>query len=224
MDPVTKERRKRLFKNADVNGNGYLSMAEVDKVILQEIGSADLASAKPVITRAFNAAKALGAGNSPDYVEKSEFRLLLVYLRQYFELYVAYNRLDTSDDRRLSLPEFREGVQLLAQWGIDIPEQDIESEFASIDTNHGGIILFDEFCDWALRKQLDLEDDDDFDDDADVRCVTAASGAGHAPPAARGSATRATAGGGAQQQQQRASWNDRAAARAAASITPHTHC
>ncbi|MGB0514950.1 MAG: phenylalanine--tRNA ligase subunit beta, partial [Wenzhouxiangellaceae bacterium] len=40
-----------------------------------------------------------------DYVEWPEFRLLLVYLRQYFELDVAYNRLDSSDDRRLSLPE-----------------------------------------------------------------------------------------------------------------------
>lgn len=39
-----------------------------------------------------------------------------------------------------------------------------EEEFAKIDTNGGGIILFDEFCDWSIKKKLDLEDDDDFDD------------------------------------------------------------
>ena len=128
MDPATKARRKALFKASDVNGNGFLSQAEVDKAVGEAIGSVDLFSCKPVIGRAFSAAKAVGSGGRPDYVEKSEFRLLLVYLRQYFELYVAYNRLDTSDDRRLSLPEFRAGVAMLAQWGVDIDEADIESE------------------------------------------------------------------------------------------------
>ena len=165
MDPASKERRKKLFKSADVNGNGYLSQAEVDKAVGEAIGSEDLFSAKPVIGRAFAAAKNLGGGNNADYVEKSEFRLLLVYLRQYFELYVAYNRLDSSDDRRLSLPEFRSGVELLSTWGIDIPEGEVEAEFRRIDTNGGGVILFDEFSDWALKKQLDLEDDDDWIDD-----------------------------------------------------------
>ena len=144
MDTATKARRKALFRSVDVNGNGFLSQAEVDKAIMQLMGSEGLFKAKPVISRAFHAAKSCGAGGSPDYVEKSEFRLLLVYLRQYFELYIAYDRLDSSDDRRLSLPEFRSGVQLLARWGIDIAEEDIEREFHTIDTNGGGIILFDE--------------------------------------------------------------------------------
>ncbi len=30
-----------------------------------------------------------------------------------------------------------------------------------IDLNAGGKILFDEFCQWAILKNLDLEDDDD---------------------------------------------------------------
>ncbi len=38
--------------------------------------------------------------------------------------------------------------------------------FNQIDTNHGGIILFDEFSAWAIKKNLDLEDDDDFEDEA----------------------------------------------------------
>lgn len=34
--------------------------------------------------------------------------------------------------------------------------------FKEVDKNEGGFILFDEFADWAIQKNLDLEDDDDF--------------------------------------------------------------
>ena len=35
----------------------------------------------------------------------------------------------------------------------------MEGEFDSIDTNGGGQILFNEFIDWALSRDLDIEDD-----------------------------------------------------------------
>lgn len=38
---------------------------------------------------------------------------------------------------------------------------DAARSFREIDTNRGGIVLFDEFADWALRKGLDLDDDDE---------------------------------------------------------------
>jgi hypothetical protein len=37
----------------------------------------------------------------------------------------------------------------------------MEAEFAAIDKNGGGQILFGEFVDWALAKNLDLDDDID---------------------------------------------------------------
>jgi hypothetical protein len=40
---------------------------------------------------------------------------------------------------------------------------DPEAEFKKIDGNGGGKILFDEFCQYAIQKCLDLEDDDDFE-------------------------------------------------------------
>ena len=39
MDPASKERRKKMFRDADMNGNGYLSQAEVDKAVGSAIGS-----------------------------------------------------------------------------------------------------------------------------------------------------------------------------------------
>ena len=41
------------------------------------------------------------------------------------------------------------------------PIEDVEAEFAKIDKNGGGVILFDEFVAWAITKNLDLEDDDE---------------------------------------------------------------
>ena len=39
--------------------------------------------------------------------------------------------------------------------------EDMESEFDGIDSNEGGMILFQEFCNWAFSKNFDLEDDID---------------------------------------------------------------
>jgi len=124
-------------------------------------------SAKPVIQQAFHAARRSGdpnqSGRSADYVEAKEFRTLLIALRQYYELYAMFNRLDTSDDRRIELAEFKKGLEFLEGWGVKIAAEDVEAQFASIDTNGGGQVLFDEFAPWAIQKSLDLEEDDDFD-------------------------------------------------------------
>ena len=45
----------------------------------------------------------------------------------------------------------------------------MEAEFANIDKNGGGQILLSEFIDWALEKDLDIEDDvepEDWTEDA----------------------------------------------------------
>ena len=39
------------------------------------------------------------------------------------------------------------------------PIENMDDEFDKIDENKGGQILFKEFVDWALAKDLDLEDD-----------------------------------------------------------------
>ena len=60
---------------------------------------------KPVVMRAFQAAKnKLVSKNAhgDDYVSRAEFRYLLMYLRQYYEYWVAFDEIDTDDDRRIS--------------------------------------------------------------------------------------------------------------------------
>jgi hypothetical protein len=50
--------RKKMFNLIDGNGNGILSLAEVDGGIRDKLHLDKLFDAKPVLIRAFNAAKA----------------------------------------------------------------------------------------------------------------------------------------------------------------------
>jgi len=165
-----KKARDALFTQFDPNSNGYLSLAEVDKGCRDVLGLYEIFEAKPVIMRAFQAAKCANnksnkkGSHGPDYIERIEFRLLFVYLRQYFEIWQMFDEIDSSDDHRVSYDEFVAALPKIATWGVKV--KDPKAAFREIDKDGGGMILFDEFADWALKKQLDIEDDDDFEDPA----------------------------------------------------------
>ena len=116
--------------------------------------------------RAFQASKKTmkdkGGNANDDYVEFEEFRLFFVYIRQYYELWQMFDLIDSGDDRRIDLDEFKKCIPNLKTWGARIG--DPEATWAEIDKNGGGIVLFDEFSAWALEKRLDLVSDDGFDD------------------------------------------------------------
>ena len=161
-----RKKRKELWNKIDINGNNFVSLAEFDKGVRDVLNLPDIFKLKKVILRAFKAAKNKVKSSSKygdEFVGWLEFRIILVYLRQYFEYYVMFCRIDSSNDFKISINEFKKAIPTLEKWGIKI--NDPESEFNKIDTNNGGIIMFDEFCTYAIKKNLDLEDDDDFDDD-----------------------------------------------------------
>ena len=144
--------RRKLFKAFDANGNGYLSLAEIDRAILDVLGSEDLFDCKPAIMRAFQAAKAAGKSanaRGDDYVEDGrEFRLLLLYLRRYFELHTMFRAVDTSGDRRVDQAEVAAALPLLRRWGVEV--ESAGEAFGQMDLDEGGHVLFDEFAHWAL--------------------------------------------------------------------------
>jgi Ca2+-binding EF-hand superfamily protein len=52
--------------------------------------------------------------------------------------------MDTNSDHRISYAEFRRGHDDL---GLHVSsDDDLKRIFAAIDSNHGGMILFNEFC------------------------------------------------------------------------------
>ena len=159
-------KRRQLWNAIDMNGNGYISLAEFDRGVRDVLNLPHIFSLKKVLIRAYNASKNKIKGkakHSGDYVEWLEFRILLVYLRQYFEYYAMFCRIDTSDDFKVDINEFKKAVPILEKWGVKIT--DPNAEFKKIDTNNSGSIMFDEFCEYAIKKNLDLEDDDDFEDE-----------------------------------------------------------
>jgi hypothetical protein len=85
--PEQTAKRNKYWEGFDCNGNGYLSLAEVDKGCTDVLNLPKLFKMKPVLMRAFSRAKtALKSKNQygDDYISKAEFRFLLKYLRQYF--------------------------------------------------------------------------------------------------------------------------------------------
>jgi len=178
-DAASREARARAFDACDANGNGVLSLAEFDRGLL-EILSSDYQNqvfhAKPAIMRAFQAAKAaskrkqasgsapmgrFGALSDDDYIDRSEFRLLIAYLREYFELWLMFELIDGGHaigDRRITIKEFNAALPQMRKWGLS-PDADVD--FGKIDRDNSGVLRFDEFADWALRNRLDLETDDD---------------------------------------------------------------
>ena len=161
-DPESLARRNKIWSSVDVNGNGYVSLAEVDKGLRDVLQLDAIFNCKKAIMRAFQASKnsvKTKSQHGADYIERAEFRLLLQYLRQYFEYYQAFARIDTGDDNRIDLQEFLKAQPMIQNWVGQIANP--EAEFQKIDANGGGQVLFDEFCEWAIRKNLDLEDDDD---------------------------------------------------------------
>ena len=164
-----KQKRLEIWRLIDKNSNGMLSLAEVDLGMRDVIKLPALFALKPVLLRAFTAAKnkvksASKKNKSDDYLSKAEFRILLKYLRNYYELWVAFDRIDTDDDRRVDHSEFLTAKPMLEKWGIDM--SDPEKQWREADKDGNGHILFIEFCDWAIKRNLDLEDDDDDDQDA----------------------------------------------------------
>ncbi len=159
-----KKKRAEIFDGFDPNGNGYLSLAEIDKGCRDGLGLYDLFEAKRPIMRAYqaarevaNAGKPAAGGGGADYVERSEFRLLLIYLRIYFLIWKMFEKIDTGKDARISLDEFVRAVPKIEEvFGVKV--SDPEAEFSKIDANGGGQVLFDEFADWALREILAGED------------------------------------------------------------------
>jgi len=155
---------KKLWRRLDFNGNNVVSLAEVDKLVVEmTAGGAWPAwlNNKPALMRAFQKAKAGVDGNRGDFVEKCEFSDLLLNIFWFNKLWQVFDAIDTDDDRRIDLNEFKKGLSKL---GLNLDAAEAEKTFAKIDTNSGGQVLFVEFCAY-IRKRVNPDDNPAFDAD-----------------------------------------------------------
>jgi len=153
-----KKKRKEMFKSIDQSGNGSLSLAEIELGVLNYMGE-DAGQLKDAIRMAYKVAKKGRGGKDDDYVERKEMKTLLICLKRYFELWAAFEAIDSGDDKRINFDEFSKAVEVLKKWDVEI--EDPQAEFDSMDSNDGGQALFGEFCAWALTKNLDVDDEED---------------------------------------------------------------
>jgi hypothetical protein len=104
---------------------------------------------------------------------------------------IAFDEIDTSDDRKISRAEFAASVDKIRSWYvlgsflkcilaclIPVPQThslrhlsllpspsrgvritNPETAFAEIDRDRGGMILFEEFAEWAIKQHLDTDGD-----------------------------------------------------------------
>lgn len=189
--------RRKLWGVFDLNGNGMVSLAEFDRGLQAVFATKESLSildvlfrAKPAIARAFHAARASDqskgeikraesnvlnqrAGlNTDQYVSYPEFRALLHFFRQYLELWLMFEAVDTDGlnytsgnkiteigrslgDKKISIEEFRRAVPLIETWGSTDGREpmkiaDPDQEFEKIDADMSGAIRFDEFAAWCV--------------------------------------------------------------------------
>jgi hypothetical protein len=162
-DRASKLKRDELFERFDGNNNGILSLAEADGGIrraLHDVGAGWVPA--PVISRAFHAARDIAppvADFSDDYIDRHEFRYLYIYLKHYLKLWQIFERMDTKGDHRIDRGEFEKGLDALHEVAfqketLEDLKRSKDEIFEDMDYNSGGLILFDEFADFCLRKSL----------------------------------------------------------------------
>ena len=168
---TTEERKKRLelWKKINEYGNGYVSFKRLNTQLDKYLELPNVVRRKGPVKLAFNAASdkyaRYGLRKEDNLIEWMEFRIFLVYLRQYFEYWVMFEKVDNSGDHKITLNEFKKAVPQMKNWGLEISDADVEKEFKKIDKNGNGSISFEEFCSYAIIKSLDLEEDDGYDDE-----------------------------------------------------------
>ena len=164
-----RKRRLELWKKLNEYGNGYMSLKRLNVQLTNYLDLPEILRNKGPIKLAFDAASDKYARNGikkeDNLLEWMEFRIFLVYLRQYFEYWEMFQRIDSSGDLKITLDEFRKAIPKMKEWGVEIRENEAEKEFNNIKVDNEDTISFEEFCNFAIQKSLDLIEDDDFDDE-----------------------------------------------------------
>jgi len=137
---------KKLWKSLDFNGNNVVSLAEIDKFVIENY---EILNHKPALMRAYK--RTIQVKNERDeFVHKKDFKCLLANLFYFNKLFWLFDQVDEDRDRRMTVAEFK---WCLSVAGVKTSDAKAQSEFKKIDKNGGGIILFDEFCLYFVQKE-----------------------------------------------------------------------
>lgn len=148
--PESKEDRKKLFDAYDPDGNNLLTLKNLQAMVEREKVFKDFDNLSALM-RAYKKADEKGSKQYEGFITRKEFVFFLHYIKVYNDLWKKFDVIDTSDDKRIELHEFIKGQSAL---GLNLSPDQCKEVFAEIDKNKGGFILFDEFCDWVIKKHM----------------------------------------------------------------------
>eukprot|EP00051_Salpingoeca_urceolata_P026605 m.477876 g.477876 ORF g.477876 m.477876 type:complete len:246 (+) comp20976_c0_seq1:133-870(+) len=140
----------KLWNRLDFNGNGKVSLAELTLFVKRDYPI--LGNAKALMRSYKKTTQQDGDGDA--WIERKEFIPLLRNLFYFNRAWDLFDGVDTDDDRRLDLEEFKANV---GKVGEDLSAEQAEEEFKKMDQNDGGLVLFDEFCAWLANRRLPLD-------------------------------------------------------------------
>jgi Ca2+-binding EF-hand superfamily protein len=159
---TTADSLKKMWKKLDYNGNNVVSLAEIDKMVVELVAGGQWPAwlnNKPALMRAYKKT-ILKDGDGDDWVEKKEFHALLLNIFWFNRLWQVFDAMD-GDDRRMDVQEFTSGM---GRVGLNLSPQEAQAEFQKIDSNSGGQVLFVEFCAY-VRKRVCPDCKPNFDKD-----------------------------------------------------------
>ena len=167
--PEQVKARTEMWKAIDQDNNGHIELSELNnglrKLLLGNVHS--LFDTEPAIATAFEIAKNAvppkeGRGQmekdiADNSIEWSEFRIFLMGLKLTLEYWIAFKRIDKTNDNRIDFEEFKEARELIERWCG--PIDDLKRTFEEVDTNMNGWVAFEEFCTWSVDRDLHVDDD-----------------------------------------------------------------
>ncbi|GAB5365154.1 hypothetical protein AAMO2058_001032500 [Amorphochlora amoebiformis] len=160
--PPQTRRRHELFARFDSRGAGTLSPTDAETGVRNVLGvDTTLLDCSAVLSQVFEAARTLrtqkrreqglaaessNTGMGSDVLFRQEFRILLLYLREFFQVYLLFSEADVNKDKMLDYTEFH----ALASSGKLNIINDIRADFTSLSGRSRGV-AWPNFCDWALK-------------------------------------------------------------------------
>lgn len=135
---------KKMWGHLDYNGNGVVSLAEIDKWVVENY---PCLNHKPALMRCYKCTIATEKKHD-GFVHRRDFKRLVVNVFYFNKLYWIFDQVD-GDDRRITAQEFKQALTLCH---CNMSDAEAQRDFQACDKNGGGMILFDEFCHYFASK------------------------------------------------------------------------
>lgn len=163
-DKESREARVNLFKYLDASANGSVGLVELKAGFSGMVSVPGNMDAKTLLShgleKAFEAVQdlMLDGFNSEksDEISGREFRVFLIFLQRYLELYEIFCSIDNSSDQMIAVEEFVKAIPKLEAWGMNDPLiiRNPEAAFRRMDKDGSGSVTFPEFAAFCVRQGL----------------------------------------------------------------------